>query len=513
MFGLTGFISRRTLPINPLRLFEIRPPCCISHARLAVSARRIWVAMHKRCAGAGSIWRSHDPTRHVQIRRYAAAGPSTLCRVVSSGQRHPGPSGRPGVDFSAGRSIASGPVRPGLGRIEQRRLRPLAGGTGRGRGNRGRSGGRALHPRPRYPLARRDAQNILDAHGHPDIIMAGDWAERVRTRAAKAAGEAMSRLQPCTHLSLGQARVDRIASNRRVMGADGKVAAVRWTKNARSGGARRARGRDRPHAQDDRLLPSGYAACPHSLLCHTSNQQGRHRAGDARIRRPGAQPPHGKKVGCRTYTSPVAGAMSPRASTTTAWPTTVNCSPGRIHRAMVEAEQGSTRQPLERIRWTVEPVRLPPREDLVEEDLLAEIASSAPGAKGHSKAALMVTYLRRRERPIPVTCMHINDGVAVVNLPGEIFIEYQLHARRAVLTPLSPWPDTEIWAPVTSLWRHPLPRADTSRWTPSCPGSRKKSFAPPSIRSSGRPVEPRHREKHRMRNLQTRNMDRQDDPG
>ncbi|MCE2450094.1 MAG: hypothetical protein J4F35_17490 [Candidatus Latescibacteria bacterium] len=98
----------------------------------------------------------------------------------------------------------------------------------------------------------------------------------------------------------------------------------------------------------------------------------------------------------------------------------------RIHRAMLEAEQSNARQPLERVRWMVEPVQLPPREDMDEENLLAQIASSATGAKVHSKAALMLTYLRRRERPIPITCLQLNELVAVVHLPGEIFIEYQL---------------------------------------------------------------------------------------
>ena len=102
---------------------------------------------------------------------------------------------------------------------------------------------------------------------------------------------------------------------------------------------------------------------------------------------------------------------------------------GRIHTAMLQAEQASTRQPLERVAWTVEPVRLPPREDLDEEDLLAKIASVRTGTKVHSKHALMLTYVRRRERPIPFACMRLNDGVAVVNLPGEIFIEYQLQAQ------------------------------------------------------------------------------------
>ena len=278
------------------------------------------------------------------------------------------------------------------------------------------------------PWPDRDAQNILDAHGHPDIIMAGDWAERVRTRAAKAAGEAMSRLQPCTHLSLGQARVDRIASNRRVMGADGKVAAVRWTKTPDP------EVRAAPEGVIDPMLKTiGYyhqdtpLALIHYYATHPTSRDGTglvtpEFVGLARNRRTEESGvPHIYFTGCGGNVT--AGKYNDGVADNRELFT------GRIHRAMVEAEQGSTRQPLERVRWTVEPVRLPPREDLVEEDLLAEIASSAPGAKGHSKAALMVTYLRRRERPIPVTCMHINDGVAVVNLPGEIFIEYQLHAQ------------------------------------------------------------------------------------
>ena len=41
----------------------------------------------------------------------------------------------------------------------------------------------------------------------------------------------------------------------------------------------------------------------------------------------------------------------------------------------------------------------------------------------------MLTYLRRASGPFPITCLHLNDRVAVVHLPGEIFIEYQLHAQ------------------------------------------------------------------------------------
>jgi hypothetical protein len=43
----------------------------------------------------------------------------------------------------------------------------------------------------------------------------------------------------------------------------------------------------------------------------------------------------------------------------------------------------------------------------------------------------MLTYLRRQNRPIPVTCLHLNEQTAIVHLPGETFIEYQLHTQAA----------------------------------------------------------------------------------
>ena len=80
------------------------------------------------------------------------------------------------------------------------------------------------------PWPDRDAQDILDAHGRPDIIMAGDWAERTRAAAAGAAAAAMAEPRPCTHFTTGEARVDRIASNRRLIGRDGTVWAMRLTR-------------------------------------------------------------------------------------------------------------------------------------------------------------------------------------------------------------------------------------------------------------------------------------------
>ena len=258
------------------------------------------------------------------------------------------------------------------------------------------------------PWPDRDAQDILDAHGCPNVIMTGDWAEKVRAEAAQAAGEAMTRLQPCTDIAVGQARVERIASNRRVMGPDGKVAGVRWTQ------CRDPQVRAAPEGVIDPMLKTiGFyqgetaLALLHYYAVHPTSTDGTglvtpEFVGLARNRRKAeSNVPHLYFTGCAGNVT--AGKYNDGIADNRELFTE------RIHRAMVEAEQGSTRQPLERVRWTVEPVRLPPREDMVEENLLAQIASAATGAKVHSKAALMLTYLRRRERPIPITCLQLND--------------------------------------------------------------------------------------------------------
>ena len=98
----------------------------------------------------------------------------------------------------------------------------------------------------------------------------------------------------------------------------------------------------------------------------------------------------------------------------------------RIHQAMLAAEAVSTRRSLVRMRWKVEHVYLPPREDMNEPDLRAILGETKTNVKTKSKTAIMLAYLHRQNVPIPITCLHINDEVGIMHLPGETFIEYQI---------------------------------------------------------------------------------------
>ena len=280
------------------------------------------------------------------------------------------------------------------------------------------------------PWPDRDAQDILDAHGYPNVIMAGNWAERARAQAAQAAQAALGRLRPCSHIGVGAARVDRIASTRRLLGDDGKIWAVRWTKSPDP--AVRAA----PEGLIDPMLKTiGFydgdepLALLHYYAVHPTSIDGTGQVtpefvGLARQQRTAESGvPHIYFTGCAgnitagKYNDGVADNRELFA--------------GRIRDAMVAAEQTLKRQPLVAVRWAVEPVCLPPREDMDEAGLMAALQQQADAAKVHSKTALMLTYWRRRKRPIPFSCLHLGEHVAIAHLPGETFIEYQLHAQAA----------------------------------------------------------------------------------
>lgn len=279
------------------------------------------------------------------------------------------------------------------------------------------------------PWPDRDAQDLLDAAGHPDVIMAGDWGERVRQQTAAAAADSMATSRPCSHIATGQARVEQIASNRRVMGDNGKVRAVRWTKT------RDPEVRAAPEGVIDPMLKTiafwdadTKLAVLHYYAVHPTSYDGAgvvtpEFVGLARNQRIGEDggTPHIYFTGC--------GGNVTAGKYNDGDPANRPLFTERIHQAMTLSEENLARRPLTSAQWQVEPVCLPPREDMTEDSLRAGLAAIDVPAKHKSKTALMLTYLRRREMPIPIACLHLNEDVAILNLPGEAFIEYQLLAQ------------------------------------------------------------------------------------
>src|SRR5216117_3890638 len=73
------------------------------------------------------------------------------------------------------------------------------------------------------------AERILKEGGVDPRQYDGRFQRQVISELETAVRESLPRAQPITHLGLGEARVDKVASNRRIPGPDGKVRAKRWT--------------------------------------------------------------------------------------------------------------------------------------------------------------------------------------------------------------------------------------------------------------------------------------------
>ena len=73
------------------------------------------------------------------------------------------------------------------------------------------------------------ADRLLAAYKINREVFDAAFARDVMARAARGVKGAVAGARPVTHLGLGEARVEKVASNRRILGADGKVEFVRYT--------------------------------------------------------------------------------------------------------------------------------------------------------------------------------------------------------------------------------------------------------------------------------------------
>jgi hypothetical protein len=237
--------------------------------------------------------------------------------------------------------------------------------------------------------------------------------------------------QPLTHLGLGEARVEQVASNRRIPGPDGKIRAVRYTS------CRDPALRAEPEGTIDPVLSlvsfwngdrplavlSYYATHPQSY--YRTGMPNPDFPGLARFLRqlavPAALHVHftgaGGNIGAGKYND---GSPENR-----------RILAERLADGMRRAWESTKRELLtsETIGWGVEPVALPPAKDLDETHLQTQLKAGDPrffAIGGPTRLA----WLRRCQvgHRLEVTCLHVGRA-RILHMPGELFVEYQLAAK------------------------------------------------------------------------------------
>jgi hypothetical protein len=281
------------------------------------------------------------------------------------------------------------------------------------------------------PFADVGAERLLQAAKDAPRSLDLRFFDRAIDQTVTAVTKALGKTTPFTHIGLGEAAVRQVASNRRILGPSGQVVAIRYSS------CRDPKIRAEPEGLIDPKLKSlsfwngsEPLAVLHYYACHPMSYYGdgvvtSDFAGLARELRREDDPRvfHVYFNGCAGNVT--AGKYNDGCRGNRKW------LRNRIHAAMVEAWRKPVRHAVKQWAWRVEPVTLPPRSEgnFGADQSRRDLADPKGTRVRRCNAAFQLAWLDRHKRPIELTCLDFGPAL-VLHLPGEPFIEYQLHAQQ-----------------------------------------------------------------------------------
>jgi hypothetical protein len=283
------------------------------------------------------------------------------------------------------------------------------------------------------PVCDLSAEALLAQRGLSGLLFDVKFVQQTISRVAAAAAAAKQQATVVTHVGIGQAEVEKVASNRRILGADGKVRATRYTAcadpelRAEPEGIIDAQLKTISLWNDDQptVVMTYFATHPQSY----------YRRGIANPDFPGMARflrqvtlnglPHvhfngaGGNIGAGKYND-----GSPENRQVLAQ---------RMANGMAAAWQVTERFPLNAadVEWRVRGIAIEPAPHLDEAKLLAILDEESSTAVDRGNRAADLAWLRRCQHhdTVDVSCLKIGKA-SILHLPGEAVVEYQLAAQQ-----------------------------------------------------------------------------------
>lgn len=285
------------------------------------------------------------------------------------------------------------------------------------------------HDAPRCDFS---AEQLLKEHGLEGAGFDPRFARDVVRRTAIAMKTAVEKAQPVTHLGLGEGVIEKVASNRRILGEDGKVKYVRYTAT------RDPKIRAFPAGTIDpklKLISFWNGEKPIAVLTYyATHPQSYYRTGLANPDFPGlARNARQKETGVPHVHFNGAGGNIGAGKWNDGSKENRQILADRVAAGMKKAWENTEKTPLsaEGVSWKVVPVLLPAAEHLDESQLKKAIANPDEKTATRYYAAKHLAWLKRchENDPIPVSCLALGNA-RVLHMPGELFVEYQLAAQK-----------------------------------------------------------------------------------
>ena len=254
----------------------------------------------------------------------------------------------------------------------------------------------------------------------------------VISRAADAVKHAVTVAKPATHLGLGEAKVEKVASNRRILDPDGKVQHIRWTAT------RDPKVRAMPVGTIDPMLKMISFWSDEKPLAaityYATHPQSYYRTGLANPDFPGiARNSRQEATDVVHVHFNGAGGNIGAGKWNDGSHENRQVLADRVAAGMQGAWENTKKTPISAsdFGWNSVPVKLPPAPHLEEKKLLATLEDDKAPINERSAAAHNLIWLRRSksEDLIEVSCLRLGKA-RVLHLPGELFVEYQLAAQK-----------------------------------------------------------------------------------
>jgi hypothetical protein len=288
----------------------------------------------------------------------------------------------------------------------------------------------AVHPH-NAPFADVVAQKLLDDTKGPPSLDLKFFAKIVKDVAA-ACSDALTKTKQFTHIGIGSSIVKEVASNRRVLGPDGKVQFTRTsaTKNKEARDA--AEGLIDPVLRtlsfwngDTPLVAMHYYAT-HPMSYYGDGRVSTDFCGLARQKLQDDDP----KV-FQMYFTGCAGNVTAGKYNDGAKENRPILR-DRMYVGMKLSFASTKKVAVNGWDWRIEPVKLPPRKEAnfgeAESRRALEDEKATKAKRGN--AAFQLAWLQRQDRPIEIGCLDFGGNLFILLLPGEPFIEYQLAAGK-----------------------------------------------------------------------------------
>ena len=280
------------------------------------------------------------------------------------------------------------------------------------------------------PFACMDAQAIVQEQGDLPDIVNPVFFDRCLKNAGDAVTKSLKKTTPVTHIARGEARVEKVAANRRIIGLNGKLVSQRGSSSRKPEHHRFPEGLIDPMLKtvafyngNKKLVASHFYAC-HPMSYYGDGRVSADFCGLARRRMQKQEPDclHiyfngcGGNIGAGKYNN---GSKEARFELTQ-----------RMFDGITTSNATLKPEPIRSFEWETEDILPPLDSRFTEEQLLVGIRNKTNRVVARNRPSYTVAFIRRVKEGIPITLssLHVND-ISMLHLPAESFIEYQLRAQ------------------------------------------------------------------------------------